>query len=475
MRTPRVANLLEQAFRKWLPQSFVEWVWWPLFALWSFLPTSKTPVFSVAGVYVTLTDLSLLCFVLVAAPLAVLYRNRHPRVLRWTFVPFSGFIVYALITSFVMGDYRRHDFAYQIFPALMAWCAMCAGFALVVSTARDKLEGLASRMGAAITGIVVIYAVVTYLQPAGLRSGFAVDPTFGIMRLGGPLAVATDLPGILLVAVSFFLVGLKGIHQTLFRVTLASIVTAGVLLCGSRGGAVALVLLVVVIITRGVRLRAKVAVLLVSFVAAAVVFQVALPDRFLNFEDPARLTTYATGLVAWTQSVWTILFGQGYGQVWPWYMHDVHLFLGESRWYQFFIDTQFGMTVYNPHSVYMNILAETGLLGLALFVVALGSQLWHGIRSVQSSGLAARLTPGLLASLVIPAFSAMLLKYFGLSATWWAFFFLMAADSSLQRQMEHAKASSVGAAQGRARPALILGAREFARRPVLKPADRRPR
>jgi len=319
------------------------------------------------------------------------------------------------------------------------------------------LKDLALRLCGSAVVVAVVYILVSALTPLGLKAYADVDPLFGVVRVGGPLAKPTDLPAFFIIAVSFLLLGIKRIQDSPFPMALATVLTAGLLLCGSRAGGVSLLLLAVTIGLRKFSLRAKLAVLLTTFFAATIVFQAALPQRFMSFEDSYRTISYETGVTAWTDSPRTIVFGQGYGQVWPWYMKDIHLALGEDRGYQFVVQTRFGRTVYNPHSVYVNLLGETGLIGLGLLLLALGSQFWPAIKAGSSGRLAPRLLPGLLASLVIPAFSAMLLKYFALSAVWWAFFFIMAADLSMRAK----PAAKQPSAPAKSRPGQPVRARDL--------------
>jgi O-antigen ligase len=423
--------VLEEGIRRWMPQSLVEWVWWPVFVLCAFLPSTRTPILQIEGLLLTLTDLVLAALAIVSLPFLIVNRKRYHRSFRWTFLPFTALAVYAVTTTFVLEDFRRYDFLYLIFPMAMAWVAMAVGFTLVSSTKPERLKHLAYRLSAAATVIVVVYAPVGFLRPLGLRALADTDPDFGIVRLSGPLAGPTSLPAFLIISVSFLLLGIKRIQDSPFPMVLATVLTAGLFLCGSRAGGVALLLFAVVIALRGLSLRARLAVLVTTFLAGAIVFQVALPQRYMRFEDNFRKMTYETGFYAWTASPRAVVLGQGYGQVWPWYMKDAHI-REEGRWYQYIVETGFGRSVYHPHSLYVNIMAETGLVGFTLLVMALASQLWRVFRSPMAFQIGSRLAPGIIASLAISAFDLMLLKAFAISAVWWVFFFIMAADVSMQ-------------------------------------------
>jgi len=456
-RRPRVGAVIGERIRRWMPQSLVEWLWWPVFALCAFLPSSRTPVLNIEGLLLTLTDLVLAALAIVSLPLLIINRKRYHRSFRWTFLPFTALVLYAVATTFVLDDFRQYYFPYLIFPMAMAWVAMVVGSTLVSSTKPERLKDLALRLCASAAVVAVVYISVSWLMPLGLRAYEDVDPLFGVVRIGGPMAQPTDLPAFFIITVSFLLLGIKRIQDSIFPMALATVLTVGLLLCGSRAGGVSLLLFAVVVALRGSSLRARLAVLAVTFLATVIVFQVALPQRFMSFEDTYRTMSYETGLAAWTASPRTIVFGQGYGQVWPWYMKSIHLALGEDRSYQFVVRTRFGRTVFNPHSVYVNLLGETGVLGLGLLLLALGSQFWPAIKAASSGGLAPRLLPGLVASLVIPAFSAMLLKYFALSTVWWTFFFIMAADVSMQPKSAPRQAS----ASPKSRPGQQVGVRDL--------------
>jgi len=423
----RPGVVLEELFRRLMPQSFAEWLWWPVFFICSFVSPRLTPVFDLGVVKVGSSDLLLACFALVLLPFFFAYRRRYPRAFRWTFVPFSLFVAYALCTALIFGDYRRYDFGYQVFPAVMAWLAVCGAFTLVSSLNKGKLDDFLFRLSCAVAAVALAYTLAAVFNPLGLRPRVEGDPLLGIPRVSGPLGAATVLPGVFLIAASYFLCAVRRSAQAVIAIALSCILVAAVLLCGSRAGLIALALLAFWIAWRGASLKPKVYVMLVIIISSVVFFQVAAPLRYLSFQETYRMRSYETGLRAWTHNAATVVFGHGYGQLWPWYMHDIYLQLGEDRRYQSFLQTPFGMTAYHPHSTYINILAETGLAGTVLFTLALAAQLLPVLRARARATRANFLLPGLLASLVVQAFDLLLLKEFTLSATWWVFFFIMAA------------------------------------------------
>lgn len=445
------ALVLQKLIRRLMPQSFAEWLWWPVFLFCSFLPVRWTPVVDLGVVKVGSSDLLLACFALMLLPFSFAYRRRYPRAFRWTFVPFSLFVAYALCTAVIFGDYRRYDFGYQVFPAVMAWLAMCGAFTLVSSLNKGKLDDFLFRLSGAVAGVALAYSVAAVFNPLGVRPFVEANPLMGIPRVSGPLGAATDLPGVFVIAASYFLCAMTRGAQAATGIALSCILTVAVLLCGSRAGLIALALLALWIVWRGASFKSKVAVVLVIIASAIVFLRFAMPDRYLSFEETYRMHTYETGLRAWTLNAATVVFGHGYGQLWPWYMHDIYLQLGEDRWYQAFVRTPFGMTAYHPHSLYINILAETGLAGTIVFGLALGAQLLPVLRARARATRASVLLPGLLASLAIPVFSTLLLKSFCLSATWWMFFFIMTAYYSVETGVSPRQAGREGNLKTQAR------------------------
>jgi hypothetical protein len=91
----RPAIVLEDGIRRWLPQSIAEWVWWPVLAICTFLPTSVTPVLKIGDLLLTVNDFLLACLPLFMLPYAISCRKRDTRIFRWTFLPFTLLAVYA--------------------------------------------------------------------------------------------------------------------------------------------------------------------------------------------------------------------------------------------------------------------------------------------------------------------------------------------------------------------------------------------
>jgi O-antigen ligase len=443
---------------RWLPQSFVEWIWWPLFLVWAFLPATRTPVVRIAGVETTLKEALLASSALFTVPWIIRHRIRYARAFRWSYLPFSLLVVFALSSMFLTGNYRHPYAEYIALPAFLAWCAMSLAFALVCSLPPDKIEGLAYRLSTAIAIIALVYIYVTLFPPGDYRRFARVSETFGLTRLAGPLGLSMSLPAVMVPALAYFASESRGRTYSPFALLMTLILTGVILLGGSRAGFLAL--LVVVLSTFLGRLSVLARVFLgASIVGVTVlVFQLVSAERYLDFQDNIRMETYTTAVRAWTDSAFSLIFGQGYGSIWEhWYLVETELVTRQEIRPLMFHMTDFGRVVTIPHSTYFQILAELGLLGIGLLAIAIGSQLIPVYRRNMTYGPGLRLAPGMAASLIVLLFDTILFKTFRLASIWWVFFFIMAADVSMQAK----SAARQPSAPAKSRPGQPLGARDL--------------
>lgn len=410
-----------------LPDSPLEWLWWPFFAFWAFFPSTRAGFVNVGGMYVYLKDITLACLALVSLPWLFLYRNRCRPAFRWTFLPFTALMIYAIATAVVRADYRSYDFPYIISPAIHAWSAMALAFALVCSLPPEKLPAFANRLVVAVSAVAFVYVAILLFPSTWIRAYATVDPTFGMKRLGGPLGGPTVVPAIFVVTLSFVVFSVQQMIKSPFGIIGATVLSAAILFSGSRAAILALLAFLMLTLLRGGRLLRKVVVFSTFAAASAFVFHYASPERFLDLSEVYRTESYWSSLRAWTANVRSLVLGHGFGQIWPYYFYDAGF--GGGAGYGKLLSTEFGRVLYHPHSTVLYVLAETGIVGMCLLGAALGRPLLRAYRAKPGSSVAKRLAPGVLATLVIFAFDTMLLKGFELAAVWWTFLFLMAAEN----------------------------------------------
>jgi len=424
--TRPVAAALARTIAALLPDSPVEWLWWLIFPFWAFFPTTRAGFVNLGAMYVNLKDITLACLALASLPWVFVYWRRQRRAFHWTFLPFTGFVIYAVATALITADRRAYDFPYIMSPPFHAWSAMALGFALVCSLPPDKLPAFANRLVVAVSALAFVYVAILLFPPTWIRAYTTVDPMFGMKRLGGPLGGPTLVPAVFLVSLSFVVFGVQQVIKSPLGIIAASVLSAGILFSGSRAAFFALLVFLILTLFREVRLGRKVVMLAALAAASVFVFQYASPARFLDLSDTYRSESYLSSVRAWTANLRAFVFGHGLGQMWPWNLYDAGF--GGGAGYGKLLSTQFGRVLYHPHSTLLYVLVETGLVGIALFGASVALPLWRAYRDRPGSSLPGRLAPGLLASLVIFTFDTMLLRAFELAAVWWVFLFLVSAD-----------------------------------------------
>lgn len=209
-------------------------------------------------------------------------------------------------------------------------------------------------------------------------------------RIAGPLGDPNFFAQILIIAVPFALL-LAGTEQDVRRRVLAfcaaGIAAAATVFTYSRGGALALfAVLLLSVLAHGIRLRT----LAIAAVPVLALVWIALPDEFAQ-----RLTTLTQLLPGsddvlhpdssfnerrlFTAAAWRMfedapLLGTGAGNYGFHFLQYAEQVGSEARLY---VTPAEG---YYPHSLYLEVAAETGVVGLAVFGLALATcfgYLWH--------------------------------------------------------------------------------------------------
>ena len=142
-------------------------------------------------------------------------------------------------------------------------------------------------------------------------------------------------------------------------------------------------------------------------------------------------------LSAWVESWQTVILGQGQGRVWPWYGFDSGLWGSPEL---LVVNSRWGILLNNPHSTYLAVLVESGVVGFAFLM---GILIWLCSRAVdlfRHSRITIDLIVviALLAVCAASVFEAYLVKNFGVSWWWWiaAFAVLSGTDPDLAHQSD---------------------------------------
>lgn len=210
------------------------------------------------------------------------------------------------------------------------------------------------------------------------------------------------------------------------------------LLTGSRGGLLMLGVFALLLVVRlgrqhtgaGQRLRnLPLRVYVLGGLAVLVaVFTSPILGR-LDERSAGRLMTWRVGMGAWNDSIVHMVLGVGSGTIWPWFAY-------ESGWqphpWRSRVTGPFGYTLYHSHSLYLEVLAELGILGALL----LAGIVWPIAARWFKGGSTANVVvvSAVCACLVGFAFDLFLFKNFAISLLWWTVAFgalLSGADPRL--------------------------------------------
>jgi O-antigen ligase len=273
-----------------------------------------------------------------------------------------------------------HPVATWTLILFIAWAAMSQSWAEDPAASRDALFRLALN---AVFFLIVYSAVRTRGQAIGAASAFVagacLDAAFGLLnpvsvantaRLAGSISKPGELAAALVAGLVLSL-GLVAALKRMPAARLAALAAAplcalGVFFTGSRGGLVALAVALATFIAVGSKWRGRVLALTVVIVVAGVGFYTYAASADLR----AHTSSIDTGsgridlwTVAWRMVEQSPLQGVGIGNF-P--ISSVHYVLtpGTVAHAQFVIDTP-----KVAHNTYLEFWAETGLVGLALFLV----------------------------------------------------------------------------------------------------------
>ncbi len=274
-----------------------------------------------------------------------------------------------------------------------AWATLLAALYLLLvrivgrEFVRVRIGGLAAMLGLAI-GLLYIGVVVNewlrWWEVLGRLEVPPLRPALAGLPLGGPNLVASA--SILLTIVAVAGIGIGTRARRIALTILVAITAAVVLLSGSRsawlaiavsvalvGGAWLIVNRRVIVSRLGGRLTGRrgmaiAAVGITALVVAALAVGPAMLDRFLNAGDGGRPSYWAAAIRMWQDAP---LLGHGPG---TWAAERV-------AW---LAPTDLDYVVPHAHDVYLQTLAELGLVGLLLGAVALTSVLWLVVRSLRA-------------------------------------------------------------------------------------------
>lgn len=322
----------------------------------------------------------------------------------------------ALTSDHVMGDGTGTGFVTippeWIFPPLVQALGMCvtAFVAVALIPVRDLFEVMwwLSAAGAVLTPVAWLIDDATW-------------------RVANPFGGAAVLHISLLLGASIALAAARARIRTRISILVALIDLVCLVFGYTRGGLVCLglfgAMLSYSVISRRIRQRnLPVSIIALALVMVAVfalgVWNV-LAARGSDFTSDGRIETWILAFKVWGSDASNMIIGTGYGAMWPWHAVErgdfpQSAFLG-------LLDLAYGPSLGHAHNLYVNILAELGIVGALLFAVVIAVAIWSAVKA--TNRMHQTLAMGLVATFVGFAFDTFLIKNFPIALTWWGVFF----------------------------------------------------
>lgn len=269
---------------------------------------------------------------------------------------------------------------------------------------------------------VIGSAIAAWLVPPVLGQGIGLRP-------GLPIGGASNNAVGLTLALAGTLLGARRWpeHRWAWRL-LALVAIVLVLQSVSRAGWI-LALVVLVAAAQLHRHWDPRKVALAGITAAVLVVGGLMTLRESTLVDPARSDNAATALGAWSDSVPSVLVGQGSMRVWPW--------LGLERdWAaegvpgSMLHDGPWGEVLYHAHSTYLLLLVEHGIIGLVALLVVLAFVVRRCVVEIRGGGELALVAVALLLSLPAMLVELYLFRSFVTAFVWWTAVFAVGARAT---------------------------------------------
>lgn len=376
--------------------------------------------YSLVGVVFFLPlSLGLSTFALLVATLAWVAKMRLLRRFHFVAAPFNwAILAFAAVAglSILISPDREFSFYnyYQLFGRYLLLYFIVINNVHTTSDVRRLVQALLwSGLLVAAYGLVqYIRGVVDPAQMAWIDEQQFPDLKF---RVYSTLKNPNLLAGFLVAVISLAAGGMLGTQQPRWRwLPLAGILLMGgvLMLTYSRG---AWISILAVVLLFGVVYNRRMLWLLLLVPLAVLAAQNAMAERFLSIINPTD-TSCTLRLALW-ESTWAMIMdhpwlGIGWGAYWLVYPA-----------YDFFIGDG-GARIVHAHNMYLNIAAEIGLLGLALFILVMAGhlvyalRLWHRLPAGRLRGLTLGLA-GALLSLAVSGFGDYIMFNIQIAMLFW--------------------------------------------------------
>src|SRR5699024_9039068 len=200
-------------------------------------------------------------------------------------------------------------------------------------------------------------------------------------RLTGALGTAAILSVIIIPTISVHLYNLMFRKRVLVSFLGFFISLISLFLTQSRAGILMLVIFFVINILRKPTITRIILVFSLGAVFTVFLGDNISTDRYeKGFEDANRKVMLESSVTGWTASSKNFVFGSGYGSIWQWAeFQNQYRYWDYNPWKL----TEYGYVMYHPHSIFNQLVVETGVIGLIPFLLFLCILIRETIRSLQ--------------------------------------------------------------------------------------------
>ncbi|MDN5301101.1 MAG: hypothetical protein PWQ60_615 [Thermoanaerobacteraceae bacterium] len=390
---------------------------------WSLFPSRFTPKLILNELIMSFSDLSIIILVFLFCPF--LFLNLKYFSLKEVILLCFSFIVFWAALS-LLRIYDKHYIPIAIYTLLMSWLSMFVGYLISKSQIlyRKFERNFLTKLSLVLCMIFVIYAFQSIFH-AGFRSQAIITESLGIERLKGPLGGAAVIQFIMIIVFAVLFGNLQNNRKPKTLYIITTIITGiNIFLTGSRSGLIGIVFffLLLILSRRSIRLYIK---LIIIIIAVLIILTPIIKfDRFRNFEDQTRFETYQKGLYIVLSSLDIFIFGKGYGNVWPWYKREMEFMQGlniSNIYYNPFV----GKLLYHPHSVFLELFVELGLISVIPFIIILISIVKKLIilLRIKKYDINFYIVIGLLSTFPMMFLDLYFFKNWKISTIWWIYLF----------------------------------------------------
>lgn len=361
-------------------------LFWLSFFYWTVIPSTKTPWFEIESIPLNGKDILLMsvaCIYLLwprmnKPSITTLARREH--LLGYFLEPWHyhlpiltvSLIFYATLS---LQDSRMdsRDAKGMMLTLILTASSFLLAYNAIAKRPATSVLPFLRRFTVGLAAVALLYTVTSLssLQLAGVRSALINES-----RVQGPLFGSDDGYFALVPALAFAIQDLiQTPTQRLFKLVIIFVLMMTLIGMGSRGALViiGLFLCLTILFNKNKKIAALAAMGVIFFliISAAIVLVTSNSgERLQSLEDSSRSDTYSTSFkIIGNRTTDLNIFGSGYGSYWNWYILDIEdgSDVDGGRTFKI-IRTSFGPILYHPHSTFLLLIVEMGMVGLLYFV-----------------------------------------------------------------------------------------------------------